>query len=190
MTRLVWGADGTRTFEAGIDRGVLYLPAAAGVPWSGLKAVREAPSGGEPQPYYLDGIKIANISAAEEYNATIEAFSAPPEFAICDGSLLLAAGLFATQQPRRSFGFSYRTKVAPSSRDNATVADAVATTALAWNISTRPPLATTYKPTAHLVVDTRYLEPEVLQALEDALYGDVDTTPSLPTQAEIITMLS
>jgi hypothetical protein len=211
MTRLVWGVDGTRTFEAGVDRGVLYLPSAAGVPWSGLKAVKEAPSGGTPQPYYQDGIKHANISTAEEYNATLDAFSAPPEFAVCDGSVLLAAGLFATQQPRKPFGLSYRTRVgndlkglahgykihlvynalaAPAARDNNTQGQAAEVMNLSWAISTRPPLATTYKPTAHLVIDTRDLDPEVLSLLEDTLYGDSDTTPSLPTQAAIISMLS
>ena len=111
MTKLVWGAEGKRFYEYGVDRGVLYIPGSAGVAWNGLKAVKESPTGGEPQPFYLDGLKYSNVATAEEFNATLEAFSSPPEFAICDGSVQLAAGLFATQQPRRSFGLSYRTRV-------------------------------------------------------------------------------
>lgn len=211
MTRLIWGADGTRIFEAGVDRGVLYLPLVPGVPWSGLKAVKEAPSGGAPQPYYLDGIKHANVSSAEEFNATLDAFSAPPEFGVCDGSVVLAAGLSATQQPRRPFGFSYRTKVgsdlrglelgykihlvynalaAPANRDNGTLGASADPLGLSWTVSTRPPLTTGYKPTAHLVIDTRDLDSEVLLLLEDTLYGNTELVSSLPSQEDIITLLS
>src|SRR5690606_41906872 len=85
MTKLNWGAFGERYFETGIDRGVLYLPGRDGVAWSGLIGVREAPSGGDPTPYYIDGYKYANVSTSEEYAATLEAFSAPLEFNECDG---------------------------------------------------------------------------------------------------------
>lgn len=212
MARIIWGAAGERRFELGVDRGVLYLPSLPGVPWNGLKAVREAPSGGEPQPYYIDGVKYANISAAEEFNATLNAFSAPAEFAQCDGSKQLAAGLFVTQQPRRSFGLSYRTRegddltgidgghkihlvynalAAPSGRNNNTLSDSVTPLDLSWQISTRPPRTSLgFKPSAHLVIHTRSLDPEVLENLETALYGDASTTPSLPSQADILALLS
>lgn len=211
MTRLIWGADGERFFEAGVDRGVLYMAGIPGVPWNGLKAVSESPSGGSPEPYYIDGMKYANVATAEEFNATLEAYSSPIEFAACDGSLQLAAGLFATQQPRKSFGLSYRTTVgddisglggghkihlvynalaSPSGRSNNSMGQEVDPLGLSWNISTRPPIATGYKATAHLVIETRELDPTVLLELEDALYGNLATTPSLPTQAEIIALLS
>lgn len=211
MAKLVWGTVGERTFEAGVDRGVLYAPGFQGVPWNGLKAVKEAPSGGDPQPYYLDGIKYANVASAEEFNATLDAFSAPPEFAVCDGSKQLAAGLLATQQPRKSFGLSYRTRVGddvrgldgsfkihlvynalaqPAGRDNNSVGATVDPMALSWAISTRPPLATGYKPTAHFVIATKDLDSGVLEDLEDALYGSASSAPYLPSQEDIIALLS
>lgn len=211
MTKLIWGADGERFFEAGIDRGVLYAPGQPGVAWNGLKAVNEAPSGGDPQPFYIDGLKYANIATAEEYNATIEAFSSPPEFAVCDGSVQLALGLYATQQPRKSFGLSYRTRVgddlngleggykihlvyfalaSAGGRSNSSITKSIDPLALSWDISTRPPRATGYKSTAHLIVHTRDVDPVKLAALEDILYGDGATTPSLPDQSVVIGVLA
>lgn len=210
MAKLTWGVDGERHFEAGIDRGVLYVPGLAGVPWNGLKSVKEAPTGGDPQPFYLDGFKYANVSAAEEYAATIEALSSPPEFAACDGTKQLAAGLFVTQQPRKSFGFSYRTRVGnditgfnghkihlvynalaePSGRDNATLSNQTDPLGLAWGITTRPPLASGYKPSAHMIIETKDLDTEILEAIETALYGDEATTPSLPSQSDLVGLLS
>jgi len=211
MSKLVWGAAGTRIFEAGVDRGVLYVPGLAGVPWNGLKSVNEAPDGGDPQPFYLDGMKYANISSEEDFSATLEAFSSPPEFAVCDGSKQLAAGLFATQQPRQSFGLSYRTRVgndikgldlgykihlvynamaSAAGRDNNTTSRSIDPTNLSWGISTRPPVVTGYRPTAHLVIHTKDVDPAKLEALEVALYGDLTTTPSLPTQAEVAALLT
>lgn len=210
MARLIWGADGERFFEAGVDRGVLYIPGQAGVPWNGLKAVKESPSGGEPQPFYLDGLKYANVSAAEEFAATLDAFSSPRQFAECDGTKQLAAGLFATQQPRKPFGLSYRTTVgndlsglsgghkihlvynalaAPSGRDNNSLSNSTDPLDLSWSISTRPPIGLGYKPTAHLVIHTADLSPEVLEAIEDAIYGDDISVPSLPSQSDVIQIL-
>src|SRR5680860_1333739 len=111
MAKLIWGAVGTRFFEAGADRGVLFLSGLAGVVWNGLIGVTESPSGGEAKPFYQDGIKYVNLSSAEEFGATLEAFSSPSEFALCDGTKSIANGLFATQQPRLAFGLCYRTKV-------------------------------------------------------------------------------
>lgn len=207
MTKIIWGAAGERTFEAGIDRGVLYVSGLAGVAWNGLKSVKESPSGGGPQPFYLDGMKYANVAAAEEFNASLEAFSSPPEFSSCDGSKQLAAGLFATQQPRIPFGLSYRTRVgndlsgmeagykihlvynalaAAAGRDNSSVGASVDPMGLSWDISTRPPLGSGYKPTAHFVIDSRATPPDVLEHVEDIFYGTSVATPSMPTQSELV----
>lgn len=210
MTKVNWGADGERAFEAGIDRGVLYAPGFPGVAWNGLKSVQESPSGGEPLPFYIDGFKYANVATAEEYNATIEAFSSPAEFAICDGNIQLASGLFATQQPRKSFGLSYRTRVgndldniasykihlvyfalaSPTGRSNASITNSIDPMSLSWSISSRPPQGFGYKPTAHLVIQTKDLTQGQLDAVEIMLYGDATTTPSLPDQSVIIGLLT
>ena len=209
MSTLVWGSFGQRFYEAGIDRGVLYLPGADGVPWSGLTAVNEAPSGGTPTPYYLDGVKYLNISSLEEYEATIEAFSAPPEFTVCDGTASISNGLFVTQQPRKQFGFSYRSKVgndiegidhgykihivynalaAASDRQNKSLSNNVDPVALSWAISTVPPKFSGYRPTAHFIVDSRYTNSVTLGLLENILYGYSSGNARLPDVDELIAL--
>jgi len=209
MTKLIWGAAGERVFEAGVDRGVLYVPGLPGVSWNGLKTVNESPNGGESRPYYIDGFKYANVASAEEFNATIEAFSSPSEFAICDGSIQLALGIFATQQPRKSFGLSYRTLVgndligidggykihlvynalaAPAGHQNNSTGQTIEPMGLSWDISTRPPIgAFGYKPSAHIIIDSRQAPTLFLADIESILYGTASVQPRLPNPDEILT---
>lgn len=206
MTKLVWGTAGDRLYEAGTDRGVLYVPGLSGIAWNGLTAVKEDSSGGTAQPYYLDGFKYANISSSEEFEATIEAFSSPREFGVCDGTAALGNGLFITQQPRKQFSFSYRTKVgndldgldhgykihivynalaAPSTRDNSTISASQDPNKLSWKITTMPPALLGFKPSAHFVVDSTLSPDDVLAELELILYGSETEAPRLITPAEI-----
>lgn len=211
MTRLEWGTAGERYFESGIDRGVLYLQNESGVPWNGLTAVSESPSGGEPKPYYIDGFKYLNIASAEEYEADISAFSSPPEFGVCDGTVSISNGLFATQQPRQPFGLSYRTLIgndtegaehaykihliynalaAPSSRDNTTTGDSAEPMSLSWSITTMSPMITGIRPTAHMVIDSRLTPPEYLSAIESILYGSESTSSRQPPISELMDLFN
>lgn len=211
MTRLNWDSPGQRFYELGVDRGVLYIDSQPGVPWVGLISVSESPSGGDAQPYYLDGIKYLNISSAEEFEATIEAYSSPREFGPCDGTVAIQNGLFVTQQPRKQFSFSYRSKTgndtegqdyaykihivynalaAPSQRSNKSINDSVDVNNFSWAITTLPPSITGVKPTAHLVIDSRYTDPTVLITVEDLLYGSDSSTSSLPTPNDLIGIFS
>lgn len=210
MTKLTWGDDGTRFFEAGIDRGVLYIPGQPGVPWNGLKSVRENISGGEAQSYYLDGIKYANVIASEDFSATIEAFSSPREFSACDGTVSMAPGFYATLQRHKSFGMSYRTKIGDDisgldsgykihliynalastpSRENNTINNTGDPTNLSWEISTKPKIKTGIRPTAHFILDSRELSKFHITALEKVLYGSDSSSSYLPTLSEILTIL-
>ena len=211
MTRLSWAATGERFYETGVDRGVLYVGLEPGVAWTGLISVSETPTGGEPRPFYQDGIKYLNLAAAEEFAATINAFSAPKEFAPCDGISSVQNGLFATQQPRKAFGLSYRTNIGndvdgqnhgykihlvynalagPSERTNATMGAEVQPTTLTWQITTLPPSLTGRKPTAHFVIDSRYALPSLLIDVEDILYGNETSEARLPTVSELVDMFA
>jgi hypothetical protein len=207
VTRLAWSIVGERFYEAGIDRGVLYVGSNPGVVWNGLVSVNESPSGGEARSYYVDGVKYLHLSAKEEFEATLEAFYSPPEFDVCDGVATIQLGLFATQQSRKSFGLSYRTKIGndvngnahayklhivmnalaePSQRDYATIDDASEAGLLSWSIKTKPSLISGVGYSAHLVVDTSIAPTDAVKNLEDILYGDEANAPRLPTVAEII----
>jgi len=207
MARLVWGARTERFFEAGVDQGVLYPLEGIGVAWPGLISVTESPQGGLPKPHYLDGVKYLNIASAEEFNATIVCYAAPAEFGPSDGVIPIHNGLFATQQPRKAFGFSYRTRVgneiegpdlgykihlvygalaAPTAKANTTLGDSADPIQMSWAISTLPPSVTGVKRTAHFVVDSRYADPVMLAELEDLLYGTEGDSPVLPTPDQLI----
>lgn len=206
MTRLNWDKAGERFYELGVDHGVLYING-AGYAWSGLVSVSESPNGGEARPYYIDGFKYANVASAEEFNATIQAFSAPREFGPCDGTSEIYGGLIATQQPRRPFDFSYRTRIgndtegsehgykihlvynalaAPSQRNNTSLGQENSPQTLSWAITTMPPRTTGLKPTAHFIVDSRTTDPAVLENVLDLLYGSDITEPTMPTVGELM----
>lgn len=208
MSRLTWGNPENRLYEAGLDRGVLYVEGEDGVPWDGLKAVDQSPAGGEVKSYYLDGVNYANVSSVESFKASITALYSPPEFDACDGVGLLGQGLFATQQRRKTFGLSYRTKVggekgidqaykihviynalaAPSSRSYSTLTDQTEPVDLSWDLTTRPVRVPNGKPTSHFIIDTARASEAAVQQIEDILYGSDGSVPRLPTAYEIITL--
>lgn len=210
MARLTWDAVGERFYYAGLDRGVLYLADVAGVPWSGLIGIDETPSGGGARPFYIDGVKYLNLSAAEEFEATINAYTYPDEFSECDGTIEARDGMFLTQQPRQEFGLSYRTLVgndvdgldhaykihliynalaAPSQWINKTLDNAVSPSTFNWDLTTRPPDLTGYKLTSHVILDSREIQDAHLEFIEDILYGNEVDEARLPTIDEIITIL-
>lgn len=221
MAVLEWDGTGQRKFETGVDHGVLYLRDNTGVynqgfAWNGLTTVTETPSGAEANPQYADNIKYLNLKSAEEFGGTIEAFTYPDEFGQCDGSAEVEAGVFVGQQTRKSFGFSYRTKVgndllgqdagykihliyaadaAPSEKTNSTVNDSPEAATFSWEISTTPTSVgtiggVTYAPTAHLWVDSTKVSEADLLELETILYGSAGQDPRLPTPAEVIAIFA
>lgn len=217
MSRVEWNKAGQRFFEVGVDRGVLYPRLGPGVAWNGLVAVNENVSGGEVESLYYDGVKYADLAAAEDFEATIEALSAPAAFAASDGVKYISPGLSVSQQPRKPFGLCYRTLLgndlvgqdygyklhlvynctaAPAGRSNKTLTANIDPDTRSWTISTVPPPASTFRPTAHIVVDSTLVDPYLMLALETELYGR-DAQPGLPareaylpTVAQIISILN
>lgn len=207
MAQLIWSVTGERYYETGVDRGVLFVDNQPGVAWSGMISVSESSSGGEPKPYYIDGVKFLNLAAAEEFEATLSAFHSPSEFSACDGTASIQNGLFVTQQPRKPFSLSYRTRIGndtegvehaykihlvynalamPGERTNVTIADSTTPTTYTWSISTLPPSITGYRPTAHFVIDSRTTPPNLLAEIEAILYGDDTAASRLPTAQELV----
>jgi hypothetical protein len=214
MAPLTWDQVGERFYETGVDHGVLYLPDAAGVyntgfAWNGLTTVTESPSGAEPSPQYADNIKYLNMISAEEFGATIEAFTYPEEFGQCDGTLLPAPGVAVGQQGRKMFGLSYRTRkgndvdgtefgyklhliygaqAAPSEKAYATINDSPEAIAFSWDVTTTPVPVTNHKPTSLIVIDSTVVDPADLSTLEDLLYGKAATEAALPTPDAVIAL--
>lgn len=209
MTRLIWDQTGARYYEAGVDRGVLYVGSAPGVSWDGLTNVEEKPSGGEARPRYIDGVKYRNTSADEEFEATLSAFTYPRIFEQCDGIAQVRPGLGLTNQRRVPFHLTYRTGVgndtdgaghgykihlvynalaAVSSRSHATLSDSSEPLEFSWDLTSLPPSISGYKRTAHVTIDSRYTHPITLSVIEDILYGSEESTPRMLTISELFTI--
>ena len=179
----------------------------AGVAWNGLTNVTESPSGAEATPLYADDIKYLNLMSTEEFGGTIEAYTYPDEFAECDGSAALTEGVYIGQQPRKTFGFCYRTTLgndvdnnnhgyklhlvygavaSPSEKAYATINDSPDAITFSWEFSTTPVNVTGFKPTASIVIDSTKVNAEKLAALEKILYGDeTGDGPRLPLPDEV-----
>ena len=218
MAKLVWDQTGERLYETGVDRGVLFVyntegnKYGTGVPWNGLTAVNETQSGAESNPQYADNIKYLDLYSAEEFGATIEAFTYPEEFEECDGSAELVQGVTIGMQNRNMFGFSYRTlvgndtegtdhgyklhlvygaKASPSEKNRSTVNDSPEAVTFSWEVTTTPVNVTGFKPTAHLVIDSTKADPTKLAELEKKLYGDESAgVPTLPLPDEVKTLMT
>lgn len=216
MPKITWDEIGARFYETGVDHGVLYPQASnglypAGVAWNGLTAITESPSGAEAQPLYADNIKYLNMTSAEEFGCTIEAYTYPDEFLQCDGGSEPTPGLTVGQQGRKQFGLCYRTRLgndvdgndhgyklhllygalaAPSEKSYNSINESPEAISFSWEVTTTPVAVATMKPTASLVIDSTKVDSVKLAALEVILYGAEATAARLPLPDEVITLLS
>ena len=216
MPKIVWDAIGEHTFETGVRNGVLYLKDAEGaynkgVAWNGLTSVSESPEGAEATDLYADDIKYLSLMSAENFKATIEAYTYPVEFEECDGSATIAKGVVIGQQSRKPFGLCYRTSIgndtdgnehgyklhivygcqaSPSEKQYSTINDSPEAITFSWEVSTTPVNVTGKKPTATLIIDSTKTDKAKLTALEAILYGSEQTEPRLPLPDEIATLMT
>lgn len=201
MARIIWDADADRIYETGVSKCVLYPKTAAnggydnGVAWNGITSISESPSGGEPQAIYADDIKYLNLLSNEELGLSIEAYTYPDEFAVCDGSASLLAGLTIGQQKRKEFGLCFKTVVgnaeegndygyklhiiygclaAPAERGHQTINDSPEAMTMSWSVSTTPVSFsitqdnnTVVKTTAQIVIDSSKMDASGLAKLKD-----------------------
>lgn len=219
MSKLTWDNVGEHYYETGTDHGVLYPQTSAGTypmgyAWNGLTGVEENPEGAEANPIWADNIKYLNLISAEEWKGTIKAYTYPDEFAECDGSAEPVDGVKIGQQPRKSFGFVYRTKIGndtegdshgyklhllygltaqPSDRSYETIDDDPDAIEFSWECSSVPVNVAGYKPTSSLEIDsTKFDTTEkqaLLTALEAKLFGGQSSDPYLPLPMEVFTTL-
>lgn len=216
MARLTWDNTGERLYETGVDHGVLYIPDgngdySDGVAWNGLTTVTESPSGAEPTKLFADNIKYLDIRSAEEFGATIEAFTYPDEFNQFDGIATPTPGVHVGQQSRGTFGFCYRTNIgndvegsdygyklhliygataAPSEKAYATINDSPEAITFSWEITTTPISAGgSLKPTAQLVIDSTDVDAGDLATLEDLLYGE-SGDPQMPSPEDVLAIFA
>lgn len=214
MGKLQWHKTGEKLYETGVSETALYVMAngayGTGVAWNGVTKIGEAPSGAEPTPIYADNSKYVTLTSAEEFGASIEAYTYPDEFAICDGSAELMEGIMIGQQPRSKFGLVYKTVIgndvedsnygyklhiiygaqaAPSEVEHATINDSPEAITFSWELTTTPVEVAGKKPTSKLTIDSTKVDASKLAKLEDKLYGSTTTAPTLLTPNEIVALL-
>lgn len=191
MSKITWDDAGSRFYETGVNRGVLYRQNSdgtygTGVAWNGLTGVTESPDGAEATDLWADNIKYASMRSAENFGGTIEAYTFPEEFAQCDGSYSVIPGVYLGQQTRVPFGLSYRTEVgsdtvptgedayklhivygataSPSQKSYETINDSPNAITLSWEFKTTPINVTGHKPLSLITIDTTKLTSAADQA--------------------------
>lgn len=214
MAKLVWDQIGEHFYETGVRQVVLYPMTGnaydTGVAWNGVTSIEESPSGADFNPIYADDIKYLNIQGAEEFGASINAYTYPDEFAECDGEATPISGLSIGQQPRKGFGLCYRTtigndteginygyklhlvygaQVTPSSKSYSTINDSPEPAEMSWEMNTTPVSVTGMKPTSIIKIDSRRFGAAAMEAIEDILYGSTNSTPRLPLPDEVISIM-
>ena len=216
MARLTWDKVGEHLYETGIDHVVLYKPNdqgvyTGGVAWNGVTAVNESPSGADSNPIYADNIKYLDLRSAEEFGATIECYTYPPEFAECNGEAIVGSGIVIGQQTRKTFGLSYRSIVgndvkgndfgyklhliygataSPSEKAYNTVNDSPEAGSFSFEMTTTPVSVKGYKNTACVTIDSTQIKDKTkLTALEELLYGGETAEAQLPPIETVFTTL-
>lgn len=216
MAKIIFDEVGKHFYETGVKNCVLYprdnqgaYP--LGVPWNGVTSIGEKPSGAEATPLYADDMKYLNLVSAEEFGATIEAYTYPDEFSLCDGSAEIADGVLVGQQARKPFGLVYKTVLgndtsgndlgyklhiiynamaAPSERSYATINDSPEAMTMSWELTTSPETVTGKKPTASITIDSTKADAAKLALLEKELFGDTNIVPNLPLPDDIAAMFA
>ena len=199
-----------RYFITGLDRGVLYPRSATPVAWPGLTGLDEA-GGGTKTVLYRDGRIYYSDVEPGDFEGSLTCLFYPDEFAECAGIPHIGGGLLVDNQKPKQFDLSYRNLVGSGMTGdvfgyqihlvyNATAA--IGTRArrtrtnqpelmeLTFDLTATPVKLPEMRPSAHYIVDTRYMSPASVASLEAILYGNGVSVPRLPQPAELFDLLN
>lgn len=208
MAGIVWDEIGSRVYETGVDRGVLYLPSGNAVPWNGLLEVTEKPNT-EATSVYYDGMKISELADRGAFIGAIKAITYPDEFSEVEGLGVITNGVYLGEQNPQVFNLAYRTRIGDDLSDEAgyklhilynvtaiandktyaTITDDPNIAQFAWDISAIPEEVEGYRPSAHIILDSRTINEAQLQEYEDILYGTAETDASLIPMIDFVNSL-
>lgn len=206
MTKLLWDQVGERRYETGIDHGVLYHPEGFAVPWNGLVSVTPSDTR-DIKEYYLDGMKYLEREILGSYKANLKAYTYPDSLDRLIGEKDYASGISIHDQRSKLFSLSYRTRIAndvddadhgykihivynvravPKDFTYETMGAKAAPAPFEWDLTAIPKGLADYQPVSHISLDSRYVNPANLAAVENALYGTDGSAPNLPTLAALL----
>ena len=213
--QLSWDDTGSRLFETGVSKAVLYPMDTSGnytegVAWNGLVSVTVSPEGADPTPIYANNVKITESYSFLDFSGSIEAFTYPDEFADCVGMGLAARGMRFAMQNRKRFGLAWCSKLGndteymehgyklhilygcmarPSEMAYSTVNEDPELMNFSWDFSTVPEIATGYSRTSYVEFDSTKTNKEGLNLLEQTMYGTDISIPRLPSPDEIVNIM-
>lgn len=214
MAKMIWDQIGEKIYETGVEQ-CAFFPMVdkaygAGEPWNGLIGVTESPSGAEATALYANDAKYGELTSAEDFGGTIEAYTYPDGFAACNGEVEVVAGFRIGQQPRVPFGMAYKNligndtegtkhgynlvlvygaKVAPSEKANTSVNESPEAMTMSWEFSTTPVPVPGYAPAAKLSFNSTKVDAAKLAQLEEIIYGTAEVEPRLPLPEEVISIM-
>jgi hypothetical protein len=200
MAALIWDEIGARIFETGVSKGVFYDYEGYGVAWNGLTSVEENTSH-QVEPIFFDGEKFNDVVTHGEFSGVMKAFTYPDEFLPYEGIQQEQEGILITGQQVSRFGLSFQTKVGndvegvelgykihlmynltanPSQKTFNTMSLDVEPVEFEWTITAIPEIIDNFRPTSHVVIDSRKVDPYLLSDLEGIIYGNAYDDAFLP----------
>lgn len=210
MPVLIWDKVGSRSYETGLDKGVLYLPDRSAVPWNGLTSIIEKFNKESSQVYY-DGMKINELISFGDFSASMKAVTYPDEFIEIEGLSGPRAGLFYDNQKPKTFGLCYRTQMGndlegdtvgykihilynvtavPHEKTYASVTASPSLVEFEWDIYAVPEELEGFSPTAHIIINSVDTDPWLLEELEEKLYGSNYASAVLIPMQELVTYIN
>lgn len=216
MVKLKWDQVGERLYETGTSKGVLFVQDKEGayekgVAWNGLSSVKQQNDGAEPTDIYANDMKYLALYSQENARGSIDAYTYPEEFEVCDGSATITKGVHVGQQSRRAFGLAYSTvvgndtqgnaygekihiiynvRVSPSSRDYETINETPSALTMTWEYQTTAVDLSDIdlEPAASVTIDSTEVDAEAFKELKNILYGTEEEESKLPTIQELVTL--
>lgn len=210
MPQIVWDKPADRNYDSGLDRGVLYPETGPGVAWNGLTSVVEH-FNRSTSPLYFDGMKFSDVISFGDYSASMKAVTYPDEFADIEGTASLRPGVILNDQVPQSFNLSYRTSIGdgvqgeltgyrlhilyhvtaiPADKTYATVSGSPSLTEFEWTLTAVSEEIDGFHPTAHIVIDSRTVDPLLLSDLESMMYGTQEDDPALMSLQDLVSYLN
>jgi hypothetical protein len=170
----------------------------------------EKPGGAEITDLWANNAKYAQLISTEIFDGSLEAYTYPEEFLVCDGVEESVTGMLIGQQARSAFGLSYRTYlgseaagqmanykihviygcvIQPSEVSRASINDSPEAATFSWEFKTTPAAMAGELPVSKITIDASTLGAPELIAVETALYG-TDPTPAayLPLPDALLTL--
>lgn len=208
MSTIVWDEIGSKIYETGISKAVIYTNSGVVVPWSGLTSIQENTTQ-QSTPIYFDGRKIYDQVTLGEYSATVKAITYPDELTELQGYGSIRNGIFIADQLSTVFNLSYQTLIgddligqvgykihiiynvtatmkAPS---YSTVSESINFSQFEWNLTAVPEDLEFYRPTAHIIIDSTKVSSTLLQQIEGMLYGTSIVSANLLSMSKLIESL-